>query len=102
MLPIIRPDVGFDEVADDVRAILGSGILTGGPYVERFEHEIAARVGTAHAVATTSATTALHLALAAHGVGNGDEVLVPDFTFPATGNVVVQLGATPVLIDIGD
>src|SRR5262249_37662791 len=99
MLPLIRPDVSFDEVADDLQRILASGILTSGPYVQRFEEAIAERVGVAHAVTTTSATTALHLALAAVGVSAGDEVLVSDFTFPATGNVVRALGAMPVLVD---
>lgn len=99
MLPLIRPDVSFSDVEADLEAIITSGRLTSGPYVAAFEHAIAATVGAAGAVATTSATTALHLALAAHGVGPGDEVLVSDFTFPASGNVIVQLGATPVLVD---
>lgn len=99
MLPLIRPDVSFAEVADDVEAILDSGILTSGEYVSRFEQMVAERVGVEHCVATTSATTALHLTLAALGVGPGDEVLVSDFTFPATGNVVIQCGARPVLVD---
>lgn len=98
-IPLARPDVDFNEVADDIRAILDSGILTSGPYVARFEHAVAALVGVEHAVATTSATTALHLTLAALGVGPGDDVLVADFTFPATANVVVQLGARPILVD---
>ena len=99
MLPIIRPDVSFDEVADDLRAVIDSGTLTGGPAVEEFEAGVAEAVGTRHAVAVTSATTAMHLVLHALGIGSGDEVLVSDFTFPATGNVVVQLGALPVLVD---
>jgi dTDP-4-amino-4,6-dideoxygalactose transaminase len=99
MLPLIRPDIGFDEVADDMRAILDSGILTSGRYVARFEEDLADAVGVRHCVATTSATTALHLALVALGIGPGDEVLVADYTFPATGNVVVQCGATPVPVD---
>lgn len=99
MLPIIRPDVSFDEVADDLRAVLDSGQLTSGPFLAAFEQAVAEVVGVRHAVATTSATTALHLALHAAGVGPGDEVLVSDLTFPATGNVIVQLGAVPVLVD---
>lgn len=99
MLPIIKPDLTFDEVEADIRAILDSGRLTSGRFVADFEAGVAAAVGVAHAVAVTSATTALHLSLAALGVGPGDEVLVSDFTFPATGNVVVQLGAVPVLVD---
>ena len=99
MLPLIRPDVTFDEVADDLRVILDSGILTSGSYVAALESALAEVLGVAHVVSTTSATTALHLSLAAAGVQAGDEVLVSDFTFPASGNVIVQLGAVPVLID---
>ncbi len=99
MIPIIRPDVAFADVADDFEQILDSGQLTGGPFVAAFEAAIANRVGVEHAITTTSATTALHLCLAALGVGPGDEVLVSDFTFPASGNVIVELGATPVLVD---
>lgn len=99
MIPIITPDVSFEEVAADLRRILDSGRLTQGEYVARFEDAVARQVGVPHAVATTSATTALHLALIASGVGAGDEVIVSDFSFPATGNVVVQLGARPVFVD---
>lgn len=83
-----------------VAEVLASGTLTQGPRVVRFEEAIAELVGARHAVATTSATTALHLALAALNIGPGDEVLVPDFTFPASANVVVEVGARPVLVDI--
>jgi perosamine synthetase len=83
-----------------VAEVLASGTLTQGPRVARFEEAIAEIVGAQHAVATTSATTALHLSLAALGIGPGDEVLVPDFTFPATANVVVEVGARPVLVDV--
>jgi perosamine synthetase len=99
MIPIIRPDVEFAEVEEALREIVASGRLTQGPYVQRFEEAVAREVGVAHAVATTSATTALHLGLVALGIAPGDEVLVSDFSFPATGNVVVQLGAVPVLVD---
>ncbi|MFP5316738.1 MAG: DegT/DnrJ/EryC1/StrS family aminotransferase [Acidimicrobiia bacterium] len=99
MLPIIRPDISLAEVAADVEEILSSGTLTSGPYVARFEAELAAALGATYAVATTSATTALHLSLAAAGIGPGDEVLVSDFTFPASGNVIAERGAVPVLVD---
>lgn len=99
MIPIIKPDVSFGEVADDLRTIFESGQLTSGRFVAEFERSVAEVVGLAHAVSTTSATTALHLVLAAAGIGPGDEVLVSDFTFPASGNVICQLGATPVLVD---
>lgn len=99
MIPLVRPDLGFAEVADDIERIIASGILTNGECVQEFESAFAGCVGAAHAVATTSATSAMHLALVAHGIGLGDEVLVSDFTFPATGNVVVSVGAIPVLVD---
>lgn len=99
MIPLAKPDIHFDEIADDIRIILESGWLTSGEYVRKFEQKFAEYIGVEHAIATTSATTALHLALVASGVGPGDEVLVSDFTFPASGNAIVQAGATPVMVD---
>jgi perosamine synthetase len=96
---LARPTVGDEELAE-VRAVLESGILTQGPKVAELERMVAELVGVPHALATTSATTALHLSLVAAGIGPGDEVLVPDFTFPATANVVVQQGAVPELVDV--
>ncbi|MEO6317249.1 MAG: DegT/DnrJ/EryC1/StrS family aminotransferase [Acidimicrobiales bacterium] len=101
MIPIISPSLAFEEVEADLRAVLESGRLTLGPYLKRFEDAVAAAVGVEHAVAVTSATTAMRLVLASLDVGAGDEVLVSDFTFPATGNVVVDAGARPVLVDCG-
>ncbi len=96
---LARPQAGDAELAE-VRQVLESGILTQGPKVAQLERMVAELVGTQHAFATTSATTALHLSLVAAGIGPKDEVLVPDFTFPATANVVVQQGAVPVLVDV--
>ena len=101
-LPLVRlvvPDIDDDELTE-IQAVLASGYLTQGPKVAEFERLVAALVGTRHAFATTSATTALHLGLVAMGIGPGDEVLVADFTFPASANVVVQQGATPILVDV--
>ena len=98
-IPLARPFVGEDEL-EEIRAVLESGQLSQGPKVAEFERMVAELTGSRHAFATSSCTTALHLALVALGIGPGDEVLVPDFTFPATANVVVQQGAVPVLVDI--
>ena len=98
-IPLASPWTGEEEL-DEVRSVLASGYLSQGPKVGRFEELVADQVGARHAVATSSCTTAMHLAVAALGIGPGDEVLVPDFTFPATANVVVQQGAVPVLVDV--
>lgn len=99
MIQISMPDTGVDEW-NAVREPLESGWLTQGPKVEQFERSFAERHGARHALATTSCTTALHLVLAAIGIGPGDEVVVPAFTWVATANVVLYCGATPVLADV--
>jgi len=97
-IPFFRPSVGDEEIGA-VTETLRSGWLTTGPKVKQFESEFAERVGAVHAVAVNSATSALHLALEAVGVASGDEVLVPTMTFASTAEVVVHLGAKPVLVD---
>lgn len=99
MIRLIIPEIGDEEV-QAVSAVLRSGYLVQGKHVEDFEHRVADFIGVKHAVAVSSGTAALHMALAALDIGPGDDVLVPDFTFPATANVVALLGATPVLVDI--
>jgi perosamine synthetase len=96
---LARPDVGDAELAA-VEEVVRSGQLTMGPTVAAFEAAVAAAVGTAHAAAVSSGTAALHLALLALGIGPGDEVVVPAYTFPATGNVVELCGAKAVLVDV--
>jgi len=98
-IPIARPVLGDAEL-EAVRRPLASGWLTQGPEVAAFEREFAESVGAPHACAVSNCTTALHLALRAAGVGPGDEVIVPAFTWIATANVVLYCGATPVFVDI--
>ena len=93
------PELGEEELAE-VRAVFESGALTMGPKVEEFEQLVAAACGVEHAVAVSNGTAALHLAVLALGIGEGDEVIVPAYTFPATANVVRLAGATPVLVDV--
>jgi dTDP-4-amino-4,6-dideoxygalactose transaminase len=97
-IPFHRPSIDGEEIAEVV-STLRSGWLTTGPRVRQFEQEFAAYVGAPHAVAVNSGTAALHLALEAVGVRAGDEVIVPTYTFTATGEVVTYLGARPVLAD---
>lgn len=97
-LPYSLPFIGEEEIAEVVDT-LRSGWLTTGPKTKRFEQEFADFVGVGHAVAVNSATAGLEASLAALGVGPGDEVIVPSMTFCATANVVVHLGAKPVLVD---
>jgi dTDP-4-amino-4,6-dideoxygalactose transaminase len=83
-----------------VAAVMASGWLTTGPRAEMFEELVRDLVGVEAAFATSSCTAALHLALLACGIGPGDEVLIPDITFCAAANVVMRVGATPVLVDV--
>jgi len=97
-IPFHRASIESDEI-DAVVEVLRSGWLTTGPRVREFESGFAGYVGARHAVALNSCTAALHLALAAVGVGEGDEVILPTMTFAATGEVVLYLKARPVLVD---
>jgi dTDP-4-amino-4,6-dideoxygalactose transaminase len=94
-----QPDIRQEEI-DEVLDSLRSGWLGTGPKVQAFERAIARYLGMEHAVATNSCTAALHLALLALGIGPGDEVIVPTLTFCATANVVLHVGARPVLVDV--
>ena len=99
MIPAAKPLIGEEEEAAVVR-VLRSGMIAQGPEVAAFEEEFSALVDGRRCVAVNSGTSALHLGLLAAGIGPGDEVIVPSFTFAATGNAVVLAGATPVFVDI--
>lgn len=99
MIPIAKPLIGEEEKRA-VAEVLESGMIACGPRTEAFEKEFAAFVGTKHAVATTSGTTALHLALVSLGIKRGDEVILPSFSFIATANSVLFCDATPVFCDV--
>jgi dTDP-4-amino-4,6-dideoxygalactose transaminase len=100
-LPFALPSIGEEEIAEVVDS-LRSGWVTTGPKVKRFEADFAEYVGCRHAIALNSCTAGLHIALTALGVGPGDEVIVPALTFCSTANVVVHVGARPVLVDVGE
>ena len=99
MIPISRPEIGPEE-EEAVLRVLRSGRLAHGPEAEAFEAAFAALCGVGYAVACANGTAALHLALMAHGIGPGDEVIVPSFTFAASANTVLACGGRPVFCDV--
>jgi dTDP-4-amino-4,6-dideoxygalactose transaminase len=99
MIPVIRPWLGEEE-AEAAAAAVASGWIAQGPRVAEFEEAFAAAIGTSHAVAVSSCTAALHLALIATGIGPGDEVIVPSLSFIATANAVRYVGGHPVFADV--
>jgi len=101
MIPLTRPEFG-DEEARAVADVLKSGWVVQGPRVAEFERAVASRLGVAHAVATTSCTTALHVAFIVSGIGPGDDVICPSYSFIASANAIIHAGATPVFADIED
>jgi perosamine synthetase len=99
MIPAARPEIGDEERAA-VDRVMRSGMLAQGPEVAAFETEFSAIANGFHSIAVNSGTSALHMAFLAAGVGPGDEVIVPSFSFAATANSVALSGATPVFVDI--
>ena len=99
MIPISKPFIGEAE-KQAVLEVLDSGMLVQGPRTAKLEEKFAAVCGTKHAVATSCGTTALHVALLAHQIGPGDEVITTPFTFMASVNSILYVGARPVFVDI--
>jgi perosamine synthetase len=101
MIPLTQPEFG-DEEARAVAGVLQSGWVVQGPKVAEFERLVSSRLRARHGVATTSCTTALHLAFIASGIGPGDEVICPSYSFIASANAILHAGATPVFADVDD
>lgn len=99
-IPVSMPDLSGNEQAYAADAVASTWISSSGKYLDRFEQEFAAACDCRFALGTSNGTTALHLALAALGVGPGDEVIVPSMTYIATANAVTYCGADPVFVDI--
>ena len=99
MIPIARPQMGEEE-KELVWSALSSGALAQGPRVRELEERFADFIGVPHAVATSSGTTALHLALLGYGIGAGDEVVTVPFTFIASATTILHAGARPVFVDV--
>ena len=103
-IPMVDPAREYRELKSEIDAAVGRVLASGrfvlGPEGESFEHELAAFLGAGHAVGVNSGTDALHLPLVAAGIGSGDEVVIPGFTFFATGEAVSYTGATPVFADV--
>lgn len=98
-IPLIIPYMD-QRIKDFVCEVLDSGYLTEGRVVQEFEEQICTYVACKHSIAVTSCTTGLELALRALGIGPGDEVIIPDYTYPATGDAVAIVGATIVIVDV--
>lgn len=99
-IKLIKPYISFDEVSTELEEIFSSGQLTKGKHVARFVKSLTDYTGCLYAVPTTSATTALTMCLKALGIKKGDKVAISDFSFPATANVVEDVEATPIFIDV--
>lgn len=99
-IPVAEPDLRGNEKKYITECLSSSWISSKGKFIDRFEADFANFIGTKHAVSTSNGTTALHLALLVLGLGEGDEVIVPDLTFIASANTVTYTGAKPVFVDV--
>ena len=99
MIPLFRPYFDSEDL-HEIKKVLDSGWVSQGPKVKEFENKVADHVGAKYAIAVTNCTAALHLALLSLGISTGDEVLVADYTFPATGHSVLYCGAKPIFVDV--
>jgi perosamine synthetase len=100
MIKLIKPYITFGEIEDEFREVFETGCFTRGKHVAAFAEQIRIYTGARHAFLTTSATTALWMCMRLLEIGSGDEVIVSDFSFPATANIVEDVGARPVFADV--
>jgi dTDP-4-amino-4,6-dideoxygalactose transaminase len=100
MIRLIKPYISYEEVETEFRQIFETGIFTKGQYTQAFPEELKKYTGAGHAFLTTSATTALSMCLKLLNIGKGDEVIVSDFSFPASANVIEDAGAVPIFADV--
>jgi Predicted pyridoxal phosphate-dependent enzyme apparently involved in regulation of cell wall biogenesis len=98
-IPLTKPFFGDEEI-NEIKKVLESGWVSQGPKVKEFEKMVAEYLGIRHAIAVTNCTAALHVSLLSLGIGPGDDVLVADYTFPATGHSVLYCGANPIFVDV--
>ena len=99
LIPLAKPHFTEEEIKE-LRDTLNSGWVAQGPKVKQFEEKVRKYLDVGHCIAVNSCTTALYLTLSAYGIGPGDKVIIPDFTYMATGNVVLHIGAEPIIVDI--
>ncbi len=102
MMPVAEPKLNGNEFKYLSDAFLSTWISSAGAYINRFEKDFSEYCGAKHGIAVSNGTVAIHLALVAMGIGEGDEVIVPDLTFAATINAVLHAGATPVIVDVDE
>jgi perosamine synthetase len=98
-IPVTEPEIGENELKNVMEAVKSGWVSSKGPFIDEFEQGFSSYIGTKYGVATSNGTTALHLALAALGIGKGDKVLVPSLSFIAVANSVTYVGAKPIFID---
>ena len=100
MIPVSEPDIGEKEIEYVDDAVRSGWVSSHGKYIDEFEKNFSEFIGTKYGLTVSNGTTALHLALSALGIKEGDEVIVPDLTFISPVNAVLYCNATPVLCDI--
>ncbi len=98
-IPVAQPEIGDEELENVIAAVKSGWVSSKGPFIEEFEKSFSAYIGTKYGVSASNGTAALHLALAALGIGKGDKVLVPSLDFISVANAVTYVGAKPVFVD---